>query len=98
MSPIEILGSQLIGLQSDHAASRAEALDVRIALSGELFDGGVKRVHAVDAYQQEVRRARSRYDKFELWAHRQVRVFISYRRGDAPFAAHALYGQLARSV
>ena len=23
-------------------------------------------------------------------------VFISYRRGDAPFAAHALYGQLAR--
>ena len=23
-------------------------------------------------------------------------IFISYRRGDAPFAAHALYGQLAR--
>lgn len=23
-------------------------------------------------------------------------VFISYRRGDAPFAAHALHGQLAR--
>ena len=43
MSPIEIFGSQLIGLESDDAASRAEALDVRIAVGGELFDGGVKR-------------------------------------------------------
>ena len=31
--------------QPDDAASRAMALDVRVALGGELLDGGVQRVH-----------------------------------------------------
>jgi hypothetical protein len=35
--------------QPNHAASRAEALDVRIAVSGELLDGGVEGVHASPA-------------------------------------------------
>jgi hypothetical protein len=43
VSPIVILGSWSIGLT--YAASRAEALDVSIAVGGELLDGGVERVH-----------------------------------------------------
>jgi len=31
--------------QADHSTPRAEALDVRIAISGKLFDGGVQGVH-----------------------------------------------------
>jgi hypothetical protein len=35
--------------QPQHAASRAVALDVRVAASSELLDGGVKRVHLTSA-------------------------------------------------
>ena len=45
VSPIEMLGSQLIGPQPRHASIATGALDVRIAVSGELLDGGVQRVH-----------------------------------------------------
>ena len=31
--------------KADHAATRAVGLDMRVAVGGELFDGGVKGVH-----------------------------------------------------
>ena len=40
MRPIEIFGSQLIGLSRNHATPRAEALGVRIALGCELLERG----------------------------------------------------------
>jgi hypothetical protein len=45
VSPIEIRGSQLIGL-TDHPASRTEAFDVRIAVGGKRLEGGVRWVHS----------------------------------------------------
>ena len=42
--PIEIPGSQLIGLSPDPAASRAAALDVLIALGSEVLESGVERI------------------------------------------------------
>ena len=35
--------------KADHAAARAIRLDVRVALGGKLFDGGVQRVQSLYA-------------------------------------------------
>ena len=42
--PIEMRGSQLIGLNLVMRHRGAEALDVRVAVSGKLFEGGMQGV------------------------------------------------------
>ena len=53
--------------QSRHAASRAEALDVRIAISRKLLDGGVQRVHSPKNSRPRPSRHSRRYALDSPW-------------------------------